>query len=117
VPSSTKQPRSLRKSPSRCTEIAHVRREVNRIDATLVRLLGERQRYALAAARFKPDAKSVRRPDHLPAFFAARAQWAAAAGIDPALVERIFRAITTESVKLQLERLPAAAKKPKKRVL
>lgn len=117
MPSSTSRPRSARKSPSRCTGLADVRREVNRIDAALVRLLGERQRYALAAARFKPDVNSVRRPDHLPAFFAARGQWAATAGIDPALVERIFRAITAESVKLQLDRLPAAAKKPKKRVL
>jgi isochorismate pyruvate lyase len=93
---------SLRKLPQQCQGLADIRVEVNRIDPELVALLAARNGYAEAAAVFKTSEEDIRSPDHLDAFFTERKRQAREAGVDEAMVERIFRAIVERSIELQL---------------
>jgi isochorismate pyruvate lyase len=52
---------SLRK-PSECTEMAHVRAEIDRIDATMVDLISERFGYVERAWQLKTDPSQARVP-------------------------------------------------------
>ena len=65
------------KSPAACRNLTDIRAAVNAIDRDLVRLLAKRQKYALAALRFKRDRKSIGDPRHRRKMFAQRKAWAA----------------------------------------
>ena len=90
------------KLPSACRNLTDIRAAVNAIDRDLVKLLVKRQKYALAALRFKHDRKSVADPRHRSQMFAQRKSWAARADLNPRMVQKIFQAIVDESRRLHL---------------
>jgi isochorismate pyruvate lyase len=90
------------KRPSACRDLTDVRSAVNAIDRDLIKLLGRRQQYALAALRFKHDRKSIGDPRHRKAMFVQRKAWAERGGINPKMVQKIFQAIVDESKRLHL---------------
>jgi isochorismate pyruvate lyase len=90
------------KLPSACRDLADIRAAVNAIDRDLVRLLARRQRYALAALRFKHDRTSIGDPRHRKAMFAQRKAWAERGGLNPKMTQKIFQAIVDESKRLHL---------------
>jgi isochorismate pyruvate lyase len=79
------------KPPSDCASLEEVRTEIDRIDRAIIALLGERAGYVHAAARFKATEAEVTAPDRQTAMFRARREWAAAAGLDPDVVDKIYR--------------------------
>jgi isochorismate pyruvate lyase len=81
------------KSPADCQSIDDVRSEIDRVDHAIVELLGERRRYVQAIMRFKRTEGDVRAPARQAQVIAARRQWAAEEGLDPDLVERIYRTV------------------------
>lgn len=78
-------------SPEQCQDMGEVRAEIDAIDREVVRLIGARARYVRAAARFKTSETSVRAPERFAAVLAARREWAVEEGLDPAVVERLYR--------------------------
>ena len=80
-------------SPAQCTSLADVRREIDRLDQGIVRLLAERGRYVLAAAQFKRNEAEVRAPDRVEQVVANVLRLAAAEGAMPDVVERGYRAL------------------------
>ena len=90
------------KPASACRNLADVRRAVNAIDRDLIRLLARRQKYALAALRFKHDRKSIADPAHRRKMFAQRKSWAALGSLNTRMVQKIFQAIVDESKRLHL---------------
>jgi isochorismate pyruvate lyase len=90
------------KLPSACRNLTDVRAAVNAIDRDLIRLLARRQKYALAALRFKHDRKSIGDPRHRSEMFALRKKWAAPGNLNPRMVQKIFLAIVDESKRLHL---------------
>jgi isochorismate pyruvate lyase len=98
------------KSPQACRSLEDVRSAVNAIDRDIVKLLGKRARYAMAALRFKTDRKQVAVPAHRVKLFAQRDAWAARDGVDEKLVRRIYQAIFDESKRLHLAGMRARRK-------
>ena len=90
------------KLPGACRNLTDIRSAVNAIDRDLVRLLVKRQKYALAALRFKHDRKSIGDPKHRRQMFAQRKSWAAPGNLNPRMVQKIFQAIVDESKRLHL---------------
>ena len=90
------------KSPAMCRNLVDIRAAVNAIDRDLVRLLAKRQKYALAALKFKHDRKSIGDPRHRKSMFAQRQLWAAPAKLNPRMVQKIFQAIVDEFKRLHL---------------
>jgi isochorismate pyruvate lyase len=90
------------KLPGACRNLADIRAGVNAIDRDLIRLLAKRQKYALAALRFKHDRKSIADPRHRRKMFAQRKSWALRGSLNPRMVQKIFQAIVDESKRLHL---------------
>jgi isochorismate pyruvate lyase len=90
------------KSPSACRNLEDVRAAVNSIDRAIVKLLGQRTRYAMAALRFKTDRKSIADPNHRKRLFAQRQQWARQYGVNGKLTQRIYQSIVDESKRMHL---------------
>lgn len=90
------------KSPAACRNLNDIRTAVNALDRELIRLLAKRQKYALAALRFKKSRKEVADPKHRRKMFAVRKEWAERAGLNPVMVRKITQAIIDESKRLHL---------------
>ena len=91
------------KTPRACRNLEDIRAAVNAIDRNIVKLLGQRKKYAMAALQFKTDLKSIGDPKHRRNLFAQRRQWAARHDVSEKMVDRIYRAIVAESKRMHLE--------------
>ncbi|WP_236783984.1 isochorismate lyase [Azospirillum humicireducens] len=80
-------------SPDACRDLGDVRQAIDRIDETIVGLLGLRLGYVLTAARFKPDAASIPAPERVAAMLPERRRWAERHGLDPDFVVPLFSQI------------------------
>jgi isochorismate pyruvate lyase len=76
-----------------CQSLAEVRAHLDAIDAEIVKQMAERQKYVGEAARFKKDPASVSAPARVEAIIAKVKANAAAAGLDPEVAERAYRAM------------------------
>lgn len=79
------------KRPDECNGIAEIRAEIDRIDRIVIAALGERFEYVKAAAKFKSNSSEVAAPSRLSAMLERRRVWAAEAGLDPDIVEKLYR--------------------------
>ena len=98
------------KRPSACRDLTDIRTAVNALDRELIKLLGRRQQYALAALQFKTDRKSIGDPRHRRAMFAQRKTWAERGSLNPKMTQKIFQAIVDESKRLHLAGFSARRK-------
>jgi isochorismate pyruvate lyase len=78
-------------SPQECRTLAEVRREIDRIDREIIRAIGERKRYVMAAAAFKANPGEVAAPKRFAAMLEVRRQWAEEEGLSPDAMERLYR--------------------------
>jgi isochorismate pyruvate lyase len=81
------------KDPKDCTNIEEIREGIDEIDKHVINLLGERFRYVKAIVRFKKNEEDViaqKRYEHV---FEVRRKWAEEKGIDPDIVERIYKTL------------------------
>lgn len=80
-----------KKSPQECTNITEVRNEIDRIDARIIALLGERFEYVKEVVKYKDsNAKSIEATDRRNAVIESRRKWATEAGVDPDVVGSIY---------------------------
>lgn len=80
------------KQPHECTDITQVRDEIDRIDQTIIDLLSLRFRYVREVVKYKaPGAASIEAPERRQAVLQSRRQWAEGAGLNPDVIEGIYR--------------------------
>ena len=90
--------------PADCTDMIQVRAGVDDVDRQIVALLARRFGYMDAAARIKPDREAVR-DEWRKADVKAKVDAAAAsAGVDRALVERLYEDLIETSIAHELVR-------------
>ncbi|WP_309230450.1 chorismate mutase [Nocardia sp. SYP-A9097] len=80
-----------------------VRARIDALDGELIRLLAERQELVRAAAGFKKDEAAVRAPDRVQRVVALARERAAAAGLEPAVAEAVWRAMIGAFINLELD--------------
>ena len=91
-------------APADCATMTEVRAGVDEVDRQIVDLLARRFGYMDAAARIKPDREAVR-DEWRKADVKAKADAAAAsAGVDRALVERLYEDLIETSIAHELVR-------------
>lgn len=88
-------------APEDCSGLDDIRAAIDRRDRELVRLLGERAGYVCAAAAFKTNETAVRAPERHAAMLAL--QWATDEGLDPDLVESLFRQLVEHFIAREIE--------------
>lgn len=79
-----------RLQPSECVNMEDIRGEIDALDQAVIKLLGKRFQYVLAASKFKTSATSVRAPERFKAMLATRREWAEAEGLSPDTIEKIY---------------------------
>jgi isochorismate pyruvate lyase len=92
-----------RPAPDVCQTMAEVRQGVDALDAALVVLLAERQRYMDAAARIKSDRGAVRDEARIEQVIGNILAAARGCGLSAAIAEPVWRALIEASIAHELE--------------
>ncbi len=90
------------KPPEDCSSLDEIRTAIDDLDREVIRLLGRRAGYVRAAAAFKRNETAVRAPDRVRVLLQARRQWASDEGLDPEVVEQIYRTLVNYFVREEL---------------
>ena len=91
------------KNPDECANIQEVRDEIDIIDREVIDALSKRFKYVIAAARFKTSEASVRAPDRFQAMLQQRREWASESGLNPDVVENIYRDLVNYYIQEELK--------------
>ena len=84
------------KQPQHCENISEVRNEIDTIDRDILTLLGTRFKYVKEIVRFKEKTKeSIIASDRREQVINQRRQWAVENGIDPDVIETMYRNLIT----------------------
>jgi isochorismate pyruvate lyase len=89
-------------SPEDCRSLQDVRREIDRIDEGIIEQIGLRARYVKVSARFKTSEAHVAAPDRQAAMLEVRRQWAEREGLDPGVIEDIYRRLVAYFIECEL---------------
>jgi isochorismate pyruvate lyase len=93
------------KKPEECLSIQDVRAEIDRLDRQIVSAVGERYRYVQAVSKFKTSEAAVRAPERQAAMLQERRQWATDAGLNPDVIEKMYRDLIDYFVSEELSQL------------
>ncbi|MEG4216305.1 isochorismate lyase [Microcoleus sp. B3-A4] len=91
------------KDPDECANIHEVREEIDIIDREVIEALSKRFQYVIAAARFKTSEASVRSSDRFQAMLQQRREWAKESGLNPDVVENIYRDLVNYYIEEELK--------------
>ncbi|MEG5159128.1 isochorismate lyase [Microcoleus sp. AT3-A2] len=91
------------KDPDECANIHEVREEIDIIDREVIDALSKRFKYVVAAARFKTSEAGVRAPDRFHAMLQQRREWALESGLNPDVVENIYRDLVNYYIEEELK--------------
>jgi len=84
--------------PEHCHDMPALRREIDRLDRTLVALLAERQRYIERAAVIKSDRGRVRDEGRIEDVIAKVVAEARRVGLSPEIAEPVWRELVERSI-------------------
>ena len=93
------------KPPEECTSIEEVRAAIDSLDREIVDLLGKRLQYVKAITRFKKTEADVRAEDRYRAVMQARREWAEEAGLDPNVIEEMYRLLIAHFIDEEMKDL------------
>ncbi|UNU23612.1 isochorismate lyase [Microcoleus vaginatus] len=91
------------KDPDECANINEVREEIDVIDREVIEALSKRFQYVIAAARFKTSEASVRSFDRFHDMLQQRRKWAQESGLNPDVVENIYRDLVNYYIEEELK--------------
>jgi len=89
--------------PEDCENISEIRYEIDQIDRQVIALLGERFTYVKAASQFKTSEVSVKAEDRLNSMLEQRRIWAAEKGLNPDVVEKMYRDLVNYFINEELK--------------
>jgi isochorismate pyruvate lyase len=93
------------KSPDECSSIEEVRAAIDAIDYEVVKALALRAQYVKAVTRFKKTKEDVKAPARQAIVISQRRAWAAEEGLDPELVENLYRMVMDHFVAEEMREL------------
>lgn len=86
-----------------CQDMTDIRAAIDHLDSQVIKVLGQRFEYVKAAAKFKTDAHSVQAPERLKKMLQQRRQWSEAAGLDPDVIEQLYRGLVQYFIDAELD--------------
>jgi isochorismate pyruvate lyase len=79
------------KNPKDCETIDDIRNEIDNIDNQIITLLGARYQFIKEIVKFKKSEKDVIAKKRYGQVFEVRRRWAVEKGIDPDVIENIYK--------------------------
>lgn len=98
--------------PHACAGMEDIRREIDALDQAVIKLLGKRFQYVLAASTFKTSAASVRAPERFKAMLATRREWAEAEGLSPDAIEKMYSDLVSHFIAEEMKHWAAHSTNP-----
>jgi isochorismate pyruvate lyase len=92
-----------------CETLGEVRKNIDRLDREIVRLMAERGRYVHEAARFKANPAQVEAPERAEAVVQKAISMARENGLSPKIAETTYRAMLHSFIDYEHEIFAAAA--------
>src|SRR3989338_1025398 len=90
-------------SPDECSSMEDIRGEIDRLDQAVIKLLGLRFKYVLAASKFKTSEASVRAPERFKAMLGKRREWAEAEGLNPDAIEKLYADLVNHFIEEEMQ--------------
>jgi isochorismate pyruvate lyase len=91
------------KAPEDCLTLQEIRAEIDRIDRQVIAAWSQRFAYVKAASKFKTDATTVQAPERLATMLQQRRDWASAAGLNPDVIENLYRDLVGYFIQEELQ--------------
>lgn len=91
------------KEPNECSGMEDIRAEVDRLDKSIITLIGKRFQYVQAAAKFKTGESSVRAPERFNAMLQQRRLWAQEQGLSPSAIEKLYRDLVNHFIEEEMK--------------
>lgn len=91
-------------TPDECSNIQQIRACIDQIYQQIISDLGKRYAYVIAAAKFKTSEKSVKAPGRFNAILLQRRAWAQEAGLNPDIIEKLYRDLVNYFINEELQR-------------
>lgn len=91
------------KAAKECANIQEIRTEIDTIDHQIITAFGNRFEYVKAAANFKNNEESVKAPERFNAMLQQRRLWAEAAGLNPDVIENLYRDLVSYFIDEELK--------------
>ena len=88
--------------PQDCNSLDEVRSAIDQLDLSLITTLSRRQEYVHAAASFKNNEEQVHANERQRTMLAARRLWAESKGVDPDLIEALFRTMVEHFIQAEM---------------
>lgn len=83
--------------------MADIRQAIDSIDQEVIGLWAQRFEYVKAAAKSKTDETAVRAPERFAAMLAQRREWAQEQGLNPDVIEGLYRTLVTHFIDEELK--------------
>ena len=94
----------LVKTPKACENIGEIRDAVDKIDLEIVQLFALRHSYVKEIVRYKSsDEEEIIAKERKEHVLKERAAWALERGVDPGLMEDIFRLLIEKNIQMQFD--------------
>ena len=94
------------KQPGECSSISEVRNEIDRIDKSIIALLGERFQFVKQIVNYKTTADDVLARQRYEEVLAERRRWAQDQGLNADVVEKMYIDLMQYFIDEQMQRLP-----------
>lgn len=93
----------MKKNADECASLQDIRAEIDRIDREVIAAFSQRFAYVKAATKFKTSQATVKAPDRFAAMLQQRREWAAEEGLNPDVIERLYRDLVTHFIEEELK--------------
>ncbi|MUL36557.1 isochorismate lyase [Gloeocapsopsis dulcis] len=91
------------KAPNECSNIQEIRSAIDAIDREVIKALSDRFVYVRAAAKFKTSEASVKAAERFNAMLQQRRIWAEESGLNPDVVEKLYRDLVNYFINEELK--------------
>ena len=92
------------KNPKACESIEEIRDSLDQIDKEIIQLLTDRHQYVNEIVKFKSnDDGGIIAKERQAIVFDQRRAWALERGLDPELIEGIFKLLIEKNIQIQFE--------------
>jgi len=93
------------KNPEDCASIHDIRNEIDAIDEQVIEMIGKRLQYVKGIVRFKKDEEDILARKRYGEVLVARREWAVKQGIDPDVIESMYKSLIAYFIKVQKKEL------------
>jgi isochorismate pyruvate lyase len=93
----------LSKKPQACETIDEIREAIDQLDLEIIQLFSLRHEYVKEIVKFKSGDESIVANDRREHVLTQRKAWAEERGLDPEMMEEIFRLLIEKNIQIQFD--------------